>query len=500
MRRFLAASACLILIHILLMLFRYGSMPIAPVVSDEVVINDASIALARGHGYVAESFADSKYGLDRVFAHFPPVYPYTEALAFRLFGVSAYTLRLTTTVMSIGSTFVLFWLLYRLCLFGQMHWDVALLVEGLYCTSISLASLERVARMESMIGLLVMLSLALIFQGATQPPGRRVWPSMAAAAAFGALTIAVHPEAFTAVLLLVALMLYLVPAKPAVRIATAALFVLVPLAVGIGIYRTNFFTAVHQFLAIAHDSAAYNPSSYRWLQLALETRDVSTANRNAFLISIMLMLLYGPVAYLRRRGKPRAQNLATRMLACLAVVGATEFLLMIFALQMDFKRIQFLFGPLLVCVALCVWDGRSLLRWQAGLGSIVIAMQCAAGAFYLSPRADRVLDFNPERFADLVRRIPAGASLASTPSLWLDLKEANRPFTLILNGLDGESNWGNPEVNPLRKFDIVVLDNVYAFDRPWLKDEAQAGRTKSVFQMGTTEVEVYTKDGITLRP
>jgi hypothetical protein len=493
-RTYFALSLALIVLHVVFMLFRYGQLPSAPVVSDEVVINDPSISLALGHGYIAESFADSKYGLDRVYAHFPPVYPYTQALVFRLFGISVYSLRVTTTVVSIGSTIVLMLLLYRLCLFELMSWDVALLVLALYCTNASFIAQERAARMESMISLLILLSLFFIVRAITVPVEKRL-VCLLLAGLFGALTVAVHPEALTAVILLAALMLFFVPTTLAVRVTSAALFVLIPLAVGISIYRSNFFTAIHQFLAIAQDANKYNPTSYQWLTDALHNRDISTVSRNLFLVSIMLLLIVPSVAYLWNRRRLEPNSVQYRMCACLGAVGIVEVLLMIFALRMEEKRCAFLFGALLVGNAMCLWGSRRMVRWQAVLGWGVVLLQCFVTGFYLYPRQSRIAGSDPDRFMQIIRRLPPGASVTATPGLWLDMKEANRPFTLILNGLDGEVAWGNQGANPLSRFDVVVLEDVYCLGRPWLKTEAQDGRRKYVYPVGNDVVEVYVRGG-----
>jgi hypothetical protein len=498
-RKYLVLSVALIALHIVFMLFRYGQLPSAPVFSDEVIINDPSISLSLGHGYIAESFADSKYGLDRVYAHFPPVYPYTEALAFKVFGISAYSLRLTTTVMSIGSTLVLLFLLYRLCVFGLMSWDVALLVEALYCTNASYLSAERTARMESMISLLVLLSLCAIIHALTVPAEKRL-PWLLAAGGFGALTIAVHPGAVTAVLMLAALMLFLVPTSRAVRVGSAALFVLIPLAVGIGIYRANFFTAIRQFLAIAHDSNLVNPTSYEKVMDYVHGRNVSSMNHALFLVVVMVLLVAPALAYFwNRRTVPR-DSVQYRLSACMAVVGVIEILVMIFAMRMVEARYIFLFGALLVCNALCLWGSKPLLRWEAVVGWSIVALQCIASGFYLYPRQNRIADSDPNRFMAVVQRLPRGVSVTATPGLWLDMKEANRPFTVLLNGLDGEVAWGKQAENPLNRFDVVVLEKSYSDGRPWLKAEAQDGRRKYEYPVGSDVLEVYVRSAIVSQP
>jgi 4-amino-4-deoxy-L-arabinose transferase-like glycosyltransferase len=500
LRRYVVCSIALILLHVFFMLFRYGSIPISPVAPDEVVINDASVSLAQGHGFIAESFTDSKYGLDHMFAHFPPLYPYTEALAFKLFGISVYSLRLTTTVMSIGSTIVLFLLLWRLCRQGLMHPDVALLVNGLYCVNASAISAERWARMESMIGLLMLLSLAAILYAIAPPPGKPVWPAMLAGGFFGALTIAVHPEAITGVILLAALMLFLVPVKAWVRLAAASLFVLAPLAVGLMIYGRNILIAAHQFLRIAHDSASTNRTSYQVLWDWVHDRDISAMNRNLFLASIMFLLLVAPLTFLWNRTRLQRTSLRYRLSACFAAAGVIEILLMVFALRMDSRRCQFLLGTLLVLNALCLWGNGRLKRWQGAVGWLFIAAQCAVTGYYLSARNDRVADMNSRRFLPLIERLPAGVSVAATAGLWLDMKEAKRPFTLIVYGLDGENEWMKLNKNPLEQFDIVIIEDEASAGKTWLKDEAHEGRTDYTYPVGSKTVEVYVRKDIPYQP
>jgi 4-amino-4-deoxy-L-arabinose transferase-like glycosyltransferase len=497
--RYLLLSVALILLHAFFMLYRYGQLPIAPAIPDEVIINDAAVSLARGHGYVATSLTDSKYGLDHMFAHFPPLYPYTEAVAFRLFGVSAYTLRLTTTLMSIGTTVVLFFLLRRLCAAGWMGRDLALLLLGLYCTCVSLVALERMARMESMIGLLLMLALWAVLHAATQPAGRPVWVPMLAAGLCAAMCVAVHPEAMTALLLVGPLLLFVVPARTTVRLVSVGLFLVVPLGVGLAAFGSRLPAAVHQFLSIAHDSAMTNPTSEQWLVDALHNHDLSRVNRNVLLVTIMLLMALAPVIYLAAVRRLPKSSLRYRFGACMAVVGVLEILLMVFVLRMDDRRCQFLFGPLLVCDALCLLGAAPLRRWQGRLGWAVVVLQCCGGAFYLYPRKDRVADMNPDRYRALVEHLPAGLSVATTPGLWLDLEEAGRPFTLILHGLDGQTLWSEGARNPLDRFDVVVLEDYYIDGRPWLPAEAQAGRTKQTLRVGRDVVNIYVRESVAAR-
>ena len=483
------------------MLFRYGHLPIAPVLGDEVIINDASISLAQGHGYAARSFADSKYGLDQVFAHFPPLYPYTEALAFHVFGVSVYSLRLTTTVMSLLTTVFLFFLVRQLCRVGLMSWDVGLLVNAIYGTNTSMIAFDRTARMESMIGFLVMLSLFAVFLSATMEKGRRTWPLTVLAGVAGALSVAVHPEAGSALILLGGLILVLTPGGATLKLVSVGSFVIVPAVVGFLIFGPHLLiTAVHQFLSIAHDASATEPSSSQRIMELLQSHSLTALNRVIFLESIILLLLIVPVGYFWvTRGLPHS-SLRFRLTVCVAVVGILELLLMVFVFRMVDRRFQFLFGPLLVCDALCLLGAARLRTWQSILGWGVVCVQCVAAGVYLSGRGHSQQAMNPDRYLPLVRSLPPGISIASTPGLWLDFQENHRPFTLIYFGLDGENVWSAKDTNALDRFDAIILEDSYSLGMPWWKQLAQAGRVRYVYTIGDQNVAVYLRKGVPFQP
>jgi hypothetical protein len=490
---FVRASIVLLVLHAFLMIYRCGQLPIAPVVPDEVIINDAAISLSRGQGYVASSLTDSKYGLDHLFAHFPPLYPYAESLAFRMFGVSAESLRYTTIVMSIASTVMLFLVLFRVCRAGLLDWSWAKLILALYCTNASLIALERMARMESMIGFLLLGSLWAIVCAATTRDEHKRWVLMTLAAVTGSLCMAVHPEAITALFLLVPLLLYAVPARWPARVAMAVLCVVVPAAVGVFAFGSQLGHAVVQFLAIARDSMATNPTSGQWFVQALRINDVSRVNRNVLLITIMFLMAVAAVAYGTVGRRLPLGSLRRRIAVCVALSGTLNILLMVLVLRMDDHRCQFMLGAMLVCVAVSLIGPARLKNWQSAVGWMVVLLQCGVMAFYLSPRSNRVADMNPDRYMEVVRQVAAGKSVVATPGLWLDLQEERRPFSLILNGLDGEAAWAKQGGDPFARFDVVILENYYAKDKPWWRAEAQAGRTMKSYTVGSVVVDVYSR-------
>jgi 4-amino-4-deoxy-L-arabinose transferase-like glycosyltransferase len=500
-RQFLLVTLAFLLLHAGCMLFRYGALPSAPVLGDEVVINDASISMARGTGLIARSFSDSSYGFDTVFAHFPPIYPWIQSVAFRFLGVSVYSMRLTTTLMSIGSTIVLLLLLYRLGRAQALRWETAALLYAMYTSNASLIALERIARMESMIGFLTLLSLAAILTGiaTTQPaPGSGThWRTILLAAVPAAFCLAVHPESVTALLLLAALLVFVVPGTLRARVIAIAMFALVPVLVAIVAFGGKLFAAFQQFLEIYHGERAQEQTALQWLLDRTHYSTLPALNRTFFLALIALLLLAVPVLGRRALRGLDGKSLRYRLIVCVAVVSVLELLLMVFVFQMNDRRFQFLLGPMLVLDGLCLLGTAPLARWQGRLGWAFVAVQVLVAGFYLAPRRDRVVEANPDRFLPIVRALPPGVRVASTPSLWLDMQEAQRPFSLLWLGLDGEVQWAKESANPLDRFPIVILEKVDTIDREWWIAEARAGRTKYTWHIGSDTVDVYMRGGLT---
>jgi 4-amino-4-deoxy-L-arabinose transferase-like glycosyltransferase len=152
------------------MVYRYGQIPIAPVIGDEVIINEPAVALSRGQGLISPGFRDSAFGLDKLYAHFPPVYIFAEALAFRAFGVSVYSLRLVTTVMGVASAGLFLLLLWCICRWNLADWGTASVAACLYTLTATMLVLHRLARMESMVEYLTLGSLLCVLTGIYSKP------------------------------------------------------------------------------------------------------------------------------------------------------------------------------------------------------------------------------------------------------------------------------------------------------------------------------------------
>lgn len=472
------------------MLYRYGQFPVAPVLGDEVIINDAAISLGTGHGYAATSFADSRYGIDHLFAHFPPLYPLTESLAIRAFGISVYTLRLTTTVMSIAANAVFLALLYWLCRCGLVHPVAAMLLGGIYSTFTPLIVTSRMARMESMIELLTLLALSTIFRAVTLEDGAGVGRWLVATGLFAGLCMAVHPEAVTSMLLLAPLALFAVRDHVGAKVTGAVVAVLTPLVICWATFGTQWSFALHQFLNILHKETPRDDTLGQWLASAPHAGNVSALNLNVFFLCVLLLLVLLPVTYGLLARRLSRLSVRYRVSASFAVSAILELAAIIWGLHVNTRRYEALLGPLLIAMAIVTSGAAPLRRWLTGLGCVLIGAQVAGVAAYLHARKDRIEGMNPERFLPVVRSLPPGVSVASVPQLWLTLRESGHPFVLLYPGFDGLEKWKQADANPLRRFDVVILMGNDERIRSLMRDAAD-GRTECTYGVGPDEVEIY---------
>lgn len=475
------------------MLVRYGQLPVAPMLGDEIIVNDAAISLGTGHGYAATSFAGSAYGIDKLFAHFPPLYPLTESLAIRFFGVSVYSLRLTTTLMSIAACAVFLYVLMRLCRANLLSWSVACLAGAIYCTFTPLIVLERMARMESMIEFLALLSFTAVLNAIeTEGSGRRYW--LVAAGLLAGLCAAVHPEAVTVMLLLGLLTLVIVPGERSAKVVSVLAAMATPVAVWLLTFGTQSGVAWRQFREILHRQTPVDPGIAAWATSIFASRDFSTLNQNLSLLAIVLLVLSVPIAYFFGARKLPASNLGRRISRCYVIVALVELAILQWGLHADFRRYMFLFGLLLIGFCLAALGNRPLRRWQLVVGSLLVAVQLGAAAAYLYPYTNRGDQMNSERFMPIVDDVPKGASILTSMSIWLDFRARGTPITLLYYGFDGEQKWRSESAYPFERFDVIILNDGDDPRAMVPAEEAARNRVKRVYRIGGETIDVYQRD------
>jgi hypothetical protein len=510
-RNFLYLCLVLLSLHSTCMLYRYGVLPSAPVIGDEVTINDPAIALSQGQGLRAPSFGGSAFGLDRLFAHFPPVYIWTEALVFRALGVSAYSLRLTTTVMGILACAIFLSIAWCLCRWKLADPATASFAACLYTLNASVIALHRIARMDSMVEFFALASLFFVLagifcrfdssphDGADRGNGnrRKRFALLLAGAISAGLCMATHPEGLTAILPVLLLVLFAAPVRRRWKAMLLALVAIIPVVIWLIAYGSRWRQAILQMRAILRDITP-QPGIVRYAHdfLRKGQPNIGQGMRAAlfFLCLLILGLLLERWVLLWRseRGITNLKEL-DRSRFLLAHVFALATLLSLFLLiwfiSASITRYEVMY-PIYLLGLVMVLRGVSLNKTgrhiAVGLSTALVLTQIAAIAVYFEEQGEP-----PARFDRIVAMIPSGTRIAVTPKMWLAFVQSGRPVTLLYLGYDGRKLWSMTSRNPLQGFDIIVIDESFVDERREYSPFAQAGRIERDFHVGNNVIHVY---------
>ncbi len=509
-RNFLYLCLVLLFLHSTCMLYRYGELPSAPVIGDEVTINDPAIALSRGQGLRAPSFGGSSFGLDRLYAHFPPVSIWTESLVFRAFGVSVYSLRLTTTVMGILACAIFLFIAWCLCRWGLADPVTMSFAACLYTLNASVIALHRIARMDTMVELFALASLLFVlasifcqFDSSIQNGAdrdaevrKKRFALLLAGAISAGLCMATHPEGLTAILPILLLVLFAAPVRHRWKAMLLGLVATIPFAIWMIAYGSHWKQAIQQMRAILRNITP-QPGILRYAHdfLRRSQQSIGQGMRAAlfFLCLLVLGLLLERWVILWRSERGIALEELDRSRLLLARVFALASLLSLFLLiwfiSASITRYEVMYPIYLLGLAM-VLRGVSLnkigRRIAAGLSTALILAQVGAIAVYFGEKGEP-----PARFDSIVALIPSGSRIAVTPKMWLSFVQSGRPVTLLYLGYDGRKLWSIASRNPLERFDAIVIDESFVDERCEYSPFAEEGRIERDFQVGSNVVHVY---------
>jgi 4-amino-4-deoxy-L-arabinose transferase-like glycosyltransferase len=508
-RSILLWGSCLLALHIFAMFYSYGSLPVAPVFGDEIIINDPAIALSRGQGLRASSFTDSVFGIDKLYAHFPPIYIYVQSLIFRLFGVSVYSLRLTTTLMSIAAAAVFILLLQSLCKWRVVERRTALLLAALYTLNASTIVLHRVGRMESTIEFFCLCSLFCVLTvifGPVEGNLKKIGLLLVGSLMAG-FSLATHPESISAILPIALLLLIAVPVRMTVRAASLATLWLTPIAIWLLTYRSRWSDALQQMSTIAKAGNTPPPSVFRFGLGLLHTARSNQHNAMFFtlfylsFIAMLMVLVRSSSAIWLHVKQPAnlrshsSASIATHTAFTLAI--PLTLVLLLWFLPASVMRYEVMYPVYLIGLALPppqTAARNALYSTLRVLVAFVICLNLVASIVYLNQNRPSV-DFSPDRYDAVVGCIPPGAHAAATPHLWLAFQKKNLPFTLLYPDFDGLSNWRAEAMTPLDQFDVILMDDSLEEVLTTYRPYSEKGRLNTEIMIGSQVLHVYSRVG-----
>jgi hypothetical protein len=509
----------LFLLHIFLMCYRYGQLPIAPVIGDEVIINEPAVALSRGQGLISPGFRDSPFGLDRLYAHFPPVYIFAESLAFRAFGVSVYSLRLVTTVMGIAAAGFFLLLMWCLCRWRLADWGTASIAACLYTLNATMLVLHRLARMESMVECLTLGALLSVLTAIYATPANRssgatsqAWTKwdasrrfllLLAGAVLAGVSLVTHPEALVAVLPIGLLILLAAPVSWRNRAFLLAALGFTPVAIWLGTYGARWKQAIAEMRAI-HRYAAPPAGILNFARdFSLETHHNINQGMRATLFLLCLLILGSILVrwmVLKRAAGVRPQNegeIPSKQLLLTGIFASSAILSLIplmWFMAASVTRYQVIFPIYLAGLVISlrgISPKKAIVHWVGAMAGILILTQLGVMAIYLQKDADPRVDSSATRFDAIVDSIPPHSRVAVTLMLWLAFQHKGRPVTLLYDRFDGRQKWLATSSNPLDQFDAIVVDSSFVDEFAIYSPYAAQGRKKQTFLIGSDVVDLY---------
>jgi 4-amino-4-deoxy-L-arabinose transferase-like glycosyltransferase len=492
------------------MLYRYGDLPPAPVIGDEVTINDPAIALSQGRGLIAPSFGGSSFGLDHLYGHFPPIYIWVESLAVRALGVSAYSLRLTTTVMGVLACAVFLFTTWCLCRWKLADPVTAGFAACLYALNASVIALHRIARMDSMVEFFALASLLFVLTGifglfgnsgsngadlANENREKQLALLLGGAISSG-LCMATHPEGLTAILPVLLVILFAGPIRRRLKATLLALIVIIPIGIWIIAYGSRAKQAFLQMRMILRDITP-QPGIVRYsVDLARKSQLIGGGMREAlFLLCLLilgLLIIRGAILW-KSKGPEGHLEDSHRTQLLLAKVFTLAALLSLFLLNWflsaSITRYEVMY-PVYLLGLVMVFRGVSFnktrQRIAVVLSTALILAQIVAVAVYFEKAGE-----SPARFDSIVGMIPPGSRIAVTPTMWLAFVQNGKPVTLLYLGYDGLNTSSLTSRNPLQRFDAVVIDESFVDEWREYSPYASEGRTERDFQVGDNVVHLY---------
>ena len=515
-KRFVVFGILLLFVHTFCMLYHYGQRPLAPVIGDEVTINDAAIALSRGQGLIAPSFTDSVFGLDKLYAHFPPIYIYLQSLAFRAFGVSVYSLRLGTTVTDFCAMVAFLWGMYLLVRWRLADWRTAGIAGLLYTLDASVIALHRIARMEPLVELFCVLGLICVVAGTLcrrrpsgrespsgqQTPNRRSFLFVLAGCVLAGLSMVTHPEALTAVLPTLLLVFFTSALSKGRKMVAFAVFAVSPAAVWCVTYGSRTVDALREIWALVRFTPGPGVVSFAHDFAREDHRNISQGMRATLFVLCVAVLTAGFLRWINlERSKSRDHEGGAivegrlHVARCFALAAGISVVLLLWFVGASVARYEVMFPVYLIGLVLAlrgVSAQQGLSRAAAWISMTVIAGELIATGVYLFRPETAAVDADARRFDFIVRQIPQGSRIAATPMMWLAFQQNDRPFTLLYWRFDGRKKWQQENAaDPFARFDAVVIDESFIDDYKDDSPYAAIGRTEQRFVVGSDVVHLY---------
>ncbi len=450
----------------------YDRLPLLPISGDGALIQDPALALARGQGMRAPSFAGT-LGFESLYAHHPPLYIYLQSWVLRWLGVTPLGLRLVSlsaAILALAAWLACFGLLLRLGWLDRLGFWLACL---LYLVEPAVFSLGRWERMDSLANFLVASSVLLLLLVVSrtvtaQKPAASDWLGVALAFIMG-LALSTHLASSVAWLVWACLFFAL---RENFKRPHAILVILLPwlilAAAWLAAYRSESLAALSQLWTISSHHAG------GWLAYVLDIgltmrspRQLLQAAPLAGLSVLCAWLLAAiPVLAGFRHAQGSHRQPERYFLRWLWLGLTLSLLFLLFLAGFNPRHVVVLFPFALVAAGMALQQeaqkaaprSRFIRRTAAFFAACLFIACLAVQALTFYSLASEWNERSPERFRKLSAEISQEAQVAALPEFWYFFQSKGQPVRVIDYGFpEDRLFWEAHAAAELPGFDYAIL-------------------------------------------
>jgi hypothetical protein len=481
---------CLVCLFVVRGFFCYYGYDRRPLFSsnDEVIVNDAALALARGQGLRLASFEGLE--LARMWAHYPPVFFLTQGAIFKAGGFCPGAVRLPGIVYSFAGVAILVLILASLHRARIIDRFGAVIAGALLFVDPYFLVISRVGRMEPLALFFGLSGIACVTCARTPlaVPMRR-W---IAGGALTGLAISTHPTAFLYWIAFAAFAA-IAPREGIGRRVLAVVVVpgLTALLIWIAVYRGQSGVAFEQMHHLSQISLKPTLGLIDFFH-AVGNRNLDEFSHAGGTTYIVLFAGWLALA-LRPAFQRRESNLENWRLLVFVAAGVLQTAVAWKFTLYCARAILFVpLGAINLALALSFLP-KPPRRAIAIIVGAFVSLQVSLFLMYFARLPRNWNSWSPDRFDALVGSLPANR-VASTFELWHAFMKANRQVRIVDFSLIPDQHYWVENPRRLEDYDTIILtESEYANKAPDASGLTDADWSRSSFHADEKNYLVFQK-------
>jgi hypothetical protein len=450
--------------------------------TDEVYYNDPAVSMSKGYGFIGKSL-EGTMKLEKYYAIHPPIFMLLQAGIFRIFGLSAFTLRGTEIFFFIFYMLLIVFLFYRLKYIGIYDNFAFFWITLLFLTEPTTFSCSRSGRSD-MLGLFFgIAAFVLILSKSGVSISKKRW--IFSASMIG-LSISTHLAMIHFWLAYIIAACFLFGRR---NRSFCALLIILPFFIFFGIwmavYRENSLGALIQL----HQHTAYFKGYFSFFGLvrSLLSNSLREFNQKGGVAFVLIVFSWvAIIVRLRCNLKQRLLDikLGNSWIFMMALFAVGNFLFMVLFTGSGSTRAIVVLPIALAGLGVAVTrlNIRAIFKYLLTglLGFLVFVGLMGHIYYFFKMRADWQ-DRAPGRFLRFVASIPFDKKVATVSNLWYEfIKSGHNRVRIIDFCFEEDKIYWQKNSDLLNSFDIIILDQ----NHPLLNSRVLSKRLCEVVTIG----------------